>query len=145
MNNVVDRLVETFENLSPQGVEALGAIYASDARFIDPFNDVRGLPEIQRIFRHMYQTLENPRFIITERIAQDRQCFLTWEFRFCFTGFKKGQEQCILGGTHLVLNSSGHITSHRDYWDAAGELYEKLPVVGGLMRWLKRKIQRQVG
>ena len=46
-----------------------------------------------------------------------------------------------MGGTHLVLNSSGHITSHRHYWDAAGELYEKLPVIGGLMRWLKRKIQ----
>jgi ketosteroid isomerase-like protein len=141
MNNVVDRLVETFENLTPQGVEALDAIYAPDARFIDPFNDVCGLADIQHIFRHMYQTLENPRFIITERIAQGQQCFLTWEFRFCFTGFKKGQEQCILGGTHLVLNSSGHITLHRDYWDAAGELYEKLPVVGSLMRWLKRKIQ----
>jgi hypothetical protein len=27
---------------------------------------------------------------------------------------------------------------HRDYWDAAEELYEKLPVLGGLMRFLKR-------
>jgi steroid Delta-isomerase len=28
---------------------------------------------------------------------------------------------------------------HRDYWDAAEELYEKLPILGGLMRWLKRQ------
>jgi hypothetical protein len=28
---------------------------------------------------------------------------------------------------------------HRDYWDAAEELYEKLPVLGGLMRWLKTR------
>ena len=28
---------------------------------------------------------------------------------------------------------------HRDYWDAAEELYEKLPILGGLMRWLKRR------
>lgn len=143
MNNVVDRLVETFENLSLQGVEALGAIYASDARFIDPFNDVRGLPEIQSIFRHMYHTLENPRFIIKERMAQDRQCFLIWEFRFCFKNFKRGQEQCILGGTHLVLSPCGHITLHRDYWDSAGQLYAKLPVVGGLMRWLERRMRSQ--
>jgi steroid delta-isomerase len=27
---------------------------------------------------------------------------------------------------------------HRDYWDAAEELYEKLPA-GRLMRWLKRR------
>ncbi len=31
------------------------------------------------------------------------------------------------------------IAMHRDWWDAAEELYEKLPVVGALMRWLKRR------
>jgi len=38
-----------------------------------------------------------------------------------------------------VLDSHNLIVVHRDYWDAAEELYEKLPWVGGLMRWLKRK------
>jgi len=28
---------------------------------------------------------------------------------------------------------------HRDYWDAAEELYEKLPGVSVLMRWLKKR------
>jgi hypothetical protein len=31
------------------------------------------------------------------------------------------------------------VAVHRDYWDAAEELYEKLPVVGGVMRWLKKR------
>jgi len=139
MNSAVDRIVEVFQSLTPAGVQALDAIYAPDARFKDPFNDVRGLAEIQRIYRHMYVSLENPRFLITERIVQGPQCFLTWEFRFRFKRFKPGQEQCILGGSHLVLNASGGITLHRDYWDAAEELYEKLPLLGGLLRWLKRQ------
>jgi len=139
MTDAIDRIVHAFETLSPGAVEALDALYAPDARFKDPFNDVRGLPEIQRIFRHMYVALENPRFLITERIVQGSQCFLTWEFRFCFKRFKPGREQCILGGSHLVLDQAGRITLHRDYWDAAEELYEKLPVVGSLMRWLKRQ------
>jgi hypothetical protein len=45
----------------------------------------------------------------------------------------------VRGGTHLVFNDEGLVTLHRDYWDAAEELYEKLPLVGGLMRWLKRR------
>jgi len=28
---------------------------------------------------------------------------------------------------------------HRDYWDAAGELYAKLPLIGAVMRWLRRR------
>ena len=139
MNNAVDRIVQTFQTLTLAGVETLDAIYAPEARFKDPFNDVQGLGEIQRIYRHMYVTLENPRFLITERIVQGSQCCLTWEFRFGFKRFKPGQAQCILGGSHLLLDASGRITLHRDYWDAAEELYEKLPVLGGVMRWLKRQ------
>ncbi len=139
MNTSVDRIVEVFQTLTPAGVDTLDAIYATDARFKDPFNDVQGLTEIQRIFRHMYVSLENPHFVVTGRIVQGKQCFLTWEFRFTFRRFKQGQPQCILGGSHLVLQGDGRITLHRDYWDAAEELYEKLPVLGGLMRWLKSR------
>ncbi len=139
MNTAVDRIVDAFQTLTPAGVEALDAIYATDARFKDPFNNVQGVAEIQRIFRHMYASLESPHFIVTGRIVQGAQCFLTWEFRFGFRRFKRGEAQCILGGSHLLLNDEGRITLHRDYWDAAEELYEKLPVVGSVMRWLKRR------
>lgn len=138
-NFAVDRIANTFELLSPAGVETLGAIYTPDARFKDPFNDVQGLAEIQRIFRHMYASLDSPRFVVTGRIVQGEQCFLTWEFHFAFKNFQRGKAQRILGASHLVLDGEGRITLHRDYWDAAEELYEKLPVVGGLMRWLKRR------
>ena len=137
METAIDRIVDAFQTLTPAGVDALDTIYAARARFKDPFNDVQGLAEIQRIFRHMYVSLENPHFVVTGRIVQGNQCFLTWEFRFVFRRFKQGEAQCILGGSHLVLRDDGRITQHRDYWDAAEELYEKLPVVGGLMRWLK--------
>ena len=139
MNNAVNRIIQAFQTLTPAAVDALDQIYAPAARFKDPFNDVQGLAEIQRIFRHMYASLEKPHFIITGRIVQGPQCFLTWEFRFGFKGFKRGQAQCIVGGSHLVLDADGRITLHRDYWDAAEELYEKLPVVGGAMRWLKAR------
>jgi hypothetical protein len=64
---------------------------------------------------------------------------MTWEFRFGFKKFKQDEQQVILGATHLVFSEAGLVTLHRDYWDAAEELYEKLPLVGGLMRWLKRR------
>ena len=39
----------------------------------------------------------------------------------------------------MKFAADGRINFHRDYWDAAEELYEKLPLVGSLMRWLKRQ------
>lgn len=139
MGAAVQRLIQFFEQLKPEDVQRLREIYASDARFKDPFNEVQGLPAIERIFAHMFEALDSPHFIITERIAQGHQCFLVWDFRFRFKRFDTQAWQTVRGGTHLVFDDDGLVTLHRDYWDAAEELYEKLPVVGALMRWLKRR------
>jgi len=133
------RVVAFFEALTPQSVADIPSYYATSARFKDPFNDVTGLRAIEGIFAHMFVALESPRFVVKEQIVQGQQCFLTWEFRFRFKNFQQSQEQVILGGSHLVFSSDGLVTLHRDYWDAAEELYEKLPVVGSVMRWLKKR------
>jgi ketosteroid isomerase-like protein len=135
----VDALVQWFEHLTPASVQQLSRFYAVDARFKDPFNDVQGVPAVEAIFVHMFEALIAPRFVVTGRVAQGTQCFLTWEFRFCFRNFHQGQEQVILGASHLLFDGAGKVHLHRDYWDAAEELYEKLPLVGSLMRWLKRR------
>ncbi len=136
----VARIVRAFETLTPASVAMLDTLYTPHARFKDPFNDVRGLADIQRIFSHMYVALNGPHFVVTQTIQEGNHCFLTWEFRFRFRRFDTQTPQSIQGGSHLQLAPDGRILSHRDYWDAAEELYEKLPVLGGLMRWLKRRV-----
>lgn len=135
----VDRLCTYFETISPRSVARIGEFYTADARFKDPFNDVRGIPAIEQVFAHMFESLHGPRFVVTSRIVDGTQCFLVWEFRFRFKRFDTSTEQVVRGGSHLVLSADGLISDHRDYWDAAEELYEKLPVVGSFMRWLKQR------
>ena len=138
-HETVQRLVQFFEQLQPNDLSRLPTIYAPEARFKDPFNEVQGLEAIERIFAHMFDALDSPHFVVTEHIVQGHQCFLAWDFRFRFTRFNTTTWQTVRGGTHLVFNDAGLVTLHRDYWDAAEELYEKLPLLGGLMRWLKRR------
>lgn len=133
------RLAQFFEALTPQSVAQLPTLYDAQARFKDPFNEVQGLPEIERIFRHMYVALDGPHFVITGQLVDGAQAFLTWEFRFRFKRFDTHTLQTVRGGSHILFNEQGLVTLHRDYWDAAEELYEKLPWVGGLMRWLKKR------
>lgn len=133
------QLAEFFETLTPESVAQLPNIYDAQARFKDPFNEVQGLAEIERIFQHMYVALDGPHFVITGQLVDGSQAFLTWEFRFRFKRFDTQTLQVVRGGSHVVFNDQGLVTLHRDYWDAAEELYEKLPLVGGVMRWLKKR------
>ncbi|MDI9330645.1 MAG: nuclear transport factor 2 family protein [Alphaproteobacteria bacterium] len=139
LDAALTELVRFFEQLSSESVSQLPLHYAADVRFKDPFNEVQGLAGVEHIFRHMFVQLEQPRFIVRAHLLQGRQAFLTWDFCFRFRRFDTVSLQTVRGATHLIFNDHGLVVEHRDYWDAAEELYEKLPMVGGLMRWLKAR------
>lgn len=139
----VDRIVAFFEHIGPADVARMSELYTSDAYFKDPFNEVHGVEAVARIFAHMFVALNEPRFVVTGQVVQATpdgglELFLTWDFLFRFKRFSS-EPQTVRGCSHLKLAGDGRIAFHRDYWDAAEELYEKLPLVGGLMRWLKRR------
>ena len=134
----VQAAIVYFEQLTPADVDQLHRFFHADARFKDPFNEVQGLARIQHIFRHMFAQVDCPRFVIHQVVAEGRQCFLTWDF--CFERRSGPRETLtVRGATHWQFDGDGLITDHRDYWDAAEELYEKLPAIGSLIRWLKRR------
>jgi hypothetical protein len=133
------RIATFFEQLTPASVLELADFYAPEARFKDPFNEVQGLAHIERIFQHMYVALDQPHFVVTQQLVDGEQAFLVWDFRFRFKRFDTQSWQTVRGSTHLQFDAEGLVTLHRDYWDAAEELYEKLPVLGGVMRWLKSR------
>ncbi len=139
MDARLEQLVRFFETISPSTVrEQLTSVYAADASFKDPFNEVQGHAAITAIFTHMFEQVDAPMFVVTTHVLQGDQAFLTWDFLFTMKRFSK-EVQCIRGATHVVFDEMGMVSVHRDYWDAAEELYEKLPVLGALMRWLKRR------
>ena len=134
----VRRLVYSYEHLTPQSLNHLKDCYVPQAQFKDPFNEVKGVERIAQIFAHMFTTVDAPRFQVTEQVVQGQQAFLAWEFHFRMRRWRKGQLQCICGCTFLRLNVQGLVLEHRDYWDASEELYEKLPLLGSLMRRLRK-------
>ncbi len=135
----LDDLLTWYAALTPQSLARIGEFYAADAVFKDPFNTVRGLPAITGIYTHMFRTTEAPRFIIRERIVQADQAFVTWDFSFTL----KGRQYNVVGGTHFHFDAQGLVIDHRDYWDAAEELWQKLPLIGGMVRWLRGKFRSQ--
>jgi hypothetical protein len=131
----VAALASFYETLAPESLRRIGDFYAPDARFRDPFNDVVGVAAIERIFAHMFATVDAPRFRVTARFEQEREAMLGWDFHMRL----RGHELVIRGVTHLRFDATGRVVLHRDYWDVASELYARLPLVGPLTRWLQRR------
>ena len=128
-----------FQNLTPANVDEMGEHYADNAYFRDPFNEVRDVAAIQHIFKDMFVKLHDPRFTITEVIQDTQGAVLIWDFDFRIKSLKPDLKRRIHGLSHIRFAADGRVNYHRDYWDAAGELYEHFPLIGAVLRWLKRR------
>ena len=117
----------------------MGEFYAANATFKDPFNDVVGVGKIAPIFGEMFDTMHEPRFKFITVVEQGSEAFLTWDMTFRVKKYKPKETMTIHGASRLQFDTDGKISLHRDYWDAAEELYAKLPLIGALMRGLKRQ------
>ncbi len=139
-SEALHRLIQYWQTLTPESVASIADVYTEDASFRDPFNDVSGIEALKHIFADMFVRLEEPVFTIIETIEQDHGAVLIWDFDFRIKALKPGQKRRIHGASHIRFAADGRVHYHRDYWDAAGELYEQLPLVGALMRFLKKRV-----
>lgn len=134
--NPIQHYIECFEQLSPETLDELEACFDEGARFVDPFNDVRGRKAIRRVFEHMFSTCEGPRFSVIESLGADSTVYLRWQFSFG----PADARQCIEGVSRVQFSSQHLVTEHVDYWDAASQLYESLPWLGWLFRALRKRL-----
>lgn len=125
-----------FEQLSPESLTKIESIYAKHARFVDPFNDLQGIESVRKVYAHMFESLDNPRFLVTRIASTGPLGFMTWTFSFSC----RGRAQSIEGCTQFELDVEGLIILHLDYWDAAKQVYEQIPVLGSVLRMLRRKL-----
>lgn len=133
--HAVDGLVAAYQALTPHSLPKLLSFYDERAHFKDPFNDVNGRDEIERIFRHMYATLTAPTFSVHHSFVAPSHAMLLWTFRF-----ELAQQQFVVpGSTALRFDAAGLIVEHVDYWDPTEHVWAQLPWLGGLVRWLRRR------
>ncbi|WP_019895329.1 nuclear transport factor 2 family protein [Hydrogenovibrio halophilus] len=135
--------VHAFENLTPTSLfEQLLPLFATNAYFEDPFNQVVGRQAIGDIFEHMFEHTITPRFVVMNYAINGRVGFLRWEMSFYDQKLKLHR---IVGTSKVGFDRQGQVLSHTDYWDTGRYLYQKVPLLGRVIRWINRKLTPHAG
>ncbi len=134
----LQRYATLFELLTPALLPDLAALLAENVTFRDPFNAIAGRASVIGIFRHMFESLEAPSFLILDRAIGTGACYLRW--RMQFRRRLRPQLWQIEGISEVVFDADGLVLSHIDHWDAASQLYEHVPVLGAMLRLAKRRL-----
>tara|TARA_B110000977_G_scaffold93736_1_gene124014 strand:+ start:498 stop:923 length:426 start_codon:yes stop_codon:yes gene_type:complete len=124
-----------FEQMKREDLVRLPEFFADQARFKDPFNDVTGIEQINKVFHHMFEILDTPKFIIDEAVLESDVAYIKWNF----TGVSNAKQLKLVGLSRVVFNDRGLVSEHVDYWDASEQFYMKLPVIGSILRFIRNK------
>ncbi len=132
-----------FERVSLENLDELNDICAENVRFRDPFNDVTGRDKMIRIFAKMYEDVDAPTFEVIDHAISGQRSYIRWIFRFRNKKTRRPFE--IDGMTEVHYDEAGRVTGHFDHWDVASQLYEHVPLLGGLLRIIKRRLALEPG
>ncbi|WP_417514765.1 nuclear transport factor 2 family protein [Marinobacter sp.] len=125
-----------FNELDNGNLHKLPSVYSEDIRFQDPLGAVEGLDALTQYFANAYANVISCHFAFEPEVVQDSFATIPWVMHLRHKRIRGGREIQVAGISHLEVRN-GKICYHRDYFDAGQLLYENLPVVGGVIRWVK--------
>lgn len=136
-----DAYADLLLSLRPETLPEMRRVTTEDVRFKDPFHDVQGRGAMLAVVEHTFSGVADVEFTITHRCLhpQGNIGFLRWRVSGRLHKLN-GRPWSAEGITEVHLDTQGLVTAHIDHWDAASGLYETLPVIGPILRLIRRRI-----
>jgi len=137
--NHAKNYITFFENLNKESLRGdYIKFFDEKSYFEDPFQKVKGIDKIYNIFEDMYAKLYNPRFIIQECISNENVSYIKWNF--IYQTDERASESSFVGISRVEFSKQGKVIEHVDFWDAGANVYEKIPLLGSIIRFIKGKL-----
>lgn len=135
----LERFFDTYRCLNRDNLDLLGGIYSENIRFSDPAHSLKGLPALRDYFAELYANVDQISFEFSSPRISDNQVFVQWVMRLRHPRLNRGGEVEVPGISCLHFAENGLVDEHRDYFDLGVLLYEQLPLLGPLVRAVKRR------
>ena len=133
-----EQYIRLFEDLSEERINGIEQFVSIDIKFKDPFNDISGLDAFRRLLVKLIDDVEGLRFEVTYRAWSEDVLFLRWTFQGKVKGIDYWKVQ---GMSEIVFDEQGLVCQHIDHWDASEQFFEKLPLIGTILRVIKRRLK----
>ena len=140
MSRPLDRFKNMFNQLDKNHLELLEQIYTPDVKFRDPVHTLNGLPALRDYYSRLYEGVLSCQFTFEAEVIESQQGMLAWVMRFQHRRFRAGETLELSGISQLQFLDDGRVHNHRDYFDMGEFIYERVPVLGSVIRTIKKRL-----
>lgn len=137
MHRALTNFIELYRrNLAGVDMSIIRDIYSDDIEFIDPAHNIHGIAALVNYFNNMMCELTFCQFDIRDVHELEGSATLCWTMTIAHPKLKGGKQIAVDGMT--LVRFSDKVDFHRDYFDLGAMLYENIPLLGSVIRYLKR-------
>ncbi len=142
---LIARLTQLYATFDGGIVDALDSIYHPEVVFQDPVDKIVGLEALRGYFAYIAEGVDGCGFEFLEVLdlppeapGQSGRASLVWVMRYRHPQLARGQWLSMPGMSHIHYGERIHW--HRDYYDLGDMLYEHVPLLGPVVRRLRKRL-----
>ena len=127
-----------FNALHGGSMDLVEIFYHPQAHFSDPIGQHFGVGDIKKYYAGIYGPVTEIRFEFKKPLMSGNDLALEWTMFFKSRKLKGGQEIVVDGLSKIRFDPiTNQALEHRDYFDVGSMVYEHVPVLGGIIRYIK--------
>jgi esterase/lipase superfamily enzyme len=136
--DIIDKLQEVFAVLNATNIDLLDDVYTTDVQFHDPAHTITGLAKFKQYTANLYQNVTSCTFKFKNIERFTGGAVLEWDMLLQHPKLNKGIIFTVPGVS--LVRYTDKIYFHHDYFDLGAMLYERLPLIGSVIKYIKRNL-----
>jgi len=137
---IIDKFCEIYQQLNKDNLSDLDKVYSKDVIFIDAVHQLQGIDKLKIYFQKLYNNISFCQFQIEQVISEQGQASIIWTMTFAHNQLNSGAAIKLNGCSHLKFDKK--IYYHRDYLDMGEMVYEHLPLLGRIVKFIKKRVSQ---
>ncbi|WP_066964892.1 nuclear transport factor 2 family protein [Microbulbifer sp. Q7] len=141
MAALVKRIKLLYSDFLAADPDSIAEVYAENVVFSDPVHRIEGLASMQAYFAGVAQNLRECRFEFDQTLVDGSTVNLWWTMHYRHPRLSGGAPLQLRGASLLSLDlETDRVLTHEDIYDLGAMVYEQVPVLGAVLRYVKRGI-----
>ena len=137
--SVIDRFELLYSNFDKQALNILNDVYSPNILFVDPVSEHRGLNAVHEYFANLVNNTKHCECTIINKLTTNENVVVMWKMQFSHPSIKSGALVEVDGISHLTIKDD-RVTYHRDFYDMGQMIYEHLPLLGSVVKTIKKRM-----